>query len=125
MKKASRTSAKESDQARPSFEPEPAVSHPAMLVDGNDATFRHMLLLSRMLTDRLFMFLEVVAREIDLTGNQYAILLAIAHSQGKGGVTVRDAARYTLMASTHVTTQAGALIKKGLVSKQRNSEDGR
>jgi DNA-binding MarR family transcriptional regulator len=29
------------------------------------------------------------------------------------------------MASTHVTTQAGALIRKGLVSKRPNSQDGR
>ncbi len=96
-----------------------------MLVDGNDEQFRHTLFLSRLLVDRLIMFLEVVAREIGLSGNQYVILLAIAHSQGKGGATVRDIARYALMASTHVTTQAGALIRKGLVLKQPNSEDGR
>ncbi|MCY1267691.1 hypothetical protein D9M68_141660 [compost metagenome] len=125
MKKPARSNIKAADQARPSFEPATSVSHAAMLVDGNDEKFRHVLFLARMFADRLAMNLEVVAREIDLTGNQYVILLAIAHSQGKGGVTVRDIAHYALMASTHVTTQAGALIKKGLVEKHPNSADGR
>ncbi|SAL81105.1 MarR family transcriptional regulator [Caballeronia choica] len=96
-----------------------------MLVDGNDEKFRHVLFLTRLFADRLSMNLEVVASKIGLSQNQYVILLAIAHSQGKGGVTIRDAARYALMASTHVTTQAGALIRKGLVLKQPNKEDGR
>ena len=96
-----------------------------MLVDGNDEQFRHVLFLSRLFADRLIMFLEVVGRHIGLSGNQYVILLAIAHAQGRGGTTVRDVAHYTLMATTHVTTQAGALIRKGLVLKLPNSEDGR
>ncbi len=107
------------------FQPATSVSHKAMLVDDNDERFRHVLFLSRFFADRLVMFLEVVARQIGLTGNQYVMLLAIAHAQGKGGATVRDIARYALMASTHVTTQAGSLIRKGLVLKLPNSEDGR
>lgn len=125
MKKSSRISAKASEQVGSRFQPATSVSHEAMLVDGNDELFRHVLFLSRLFADRLIMFLEAVARQIGLSGNQYVILLAIAHSQRKGGVTVRDVAGYALMASTHVTTQAGALIRKGLVLKRPNSEDGR
>lgn len=107
------------------FRPALSVSHEAMLVDGNDETFRHVLFLTRLAADRLATFREAIGRTIGLSGNQYVILLSIAHAQGQGGVTVRDVARYTLMASTHVTTQAGALIKKGLIRKKPNGEDRR
>lgn len=107
------------------FRPALSVSHEAMLVDGEDERFRHVLFLSRLFADRLALFLDVVAREIGLTGNQYVILLGIAHAQRGGGATVRDIARYALMASTHVTTQAGALIRKGLVVKKPHGQDRR
>lgn len=96
-----------------------------MLVDGNDEQFRRVLFLTRLFADRLATFREAVAHTIGLTGNQYVILLATAHAQGAGGVTVRDVARYALMASTHVTTQAGALVRKGLLRKEPNGRDGR
>ncbi len=123
-KKATEAGNAQTPQARP-FKPELSVSHEAMLVDGDDETFRHVLFLSRYFAGQLFLFLEVVGRQIGLSGNQYVILLAIAHAQGKGGVTIRDVARYALMAAPHVTTQAGALIRKGLVHKRPNLEDGR
>ncbi|HSW17519.1 MAG TPA: MarR family winged helix-turn-helix transcriptional regulator [Ramlibacter sp.] len=107
------------------FRPAISVSHEPMLVDGNDEEFRHVLFLSRLFADRLLMSRDVIGRQIGLSGNQYAILLAIAHAQGNGGTTLKEVARYALMASSHVTTQAGALIRKGLVSKQPNNEDGR
>lgn len=107
------------------FAPELSVSHEAMLIDGKDEVFRNVLFLTRLFADRLLMFREAIAKSAGLSGNQYVILLSIAHSQGEGGVAVRDVAHYTLMASTHVTTQAGALIRKGLVSKRPNHQDGR
>lgn len=116
--------------ARPSapesfFHPALSVTHEAMLINGDDEQFRRVLFLSRLFAGRLIMFLEEVGRQIELSGNQYVILLAIAHAQGKGGTTVRDVARYALMASSHVTTQAGSLIRRGLVKKLPNKKDGR
>lgn len=124
MPRAKTQSTPRTGQAR-RFRPATSVSHEAMLVDGNDEQFRHVLFLSRLFTDRLAIFREAIGRMIGLSGNQYVILLATTHVQGNGGVTVRDVARYTLMASTHVTTQAGALVRKGLLRKQANSADGR
>src|SRR2546423_14609903 len=106
------------------LEPATSVSHAAMLVDENDEKFRHVLFLSRLFADRLAVFREAIGRMIGLSGNQYVILLATAHAQGNGGGTVRDGARYALMASTHVTTPAGALIRTGLLRQQPNKEDG-
>ena len=124
MQRTPRTSTTRTGQMR-RFQPATSVSHEAMLVDDNDEKFRHLLFLSRLFADRLALFREAIGRMVGLSGNQYVILLATAHAQGNGGVTIRDVARYALMASTHVTTQAGALIRKGLLRKQPNSEDGR
>jgi DNA-binding MarR family transcriptional regulator len=107
------------------FRPATSVTHDAMLVGGNDEKFRRVLFLSRLFADRLAIFRETIGQTIGLSGNQYVILLATSHAQRDGGATVRDIARYALMASTHVTTQAGALMRKGLLRKQPNSQDGR
>lgn len=107
---------------RPEFKPRFSVSHEAMLVGGNDETFRHVLYLMVLASARLTLFREAVGRLIGLTGAQYLVLLATAHAQGRKGVTISDLARYVLMASTHVTTQVGALVKKGLLRKR---PDGR
>lgn len=107
------------------FVPSLSVSHEAMLVDGNDELFRRVLFLSRKFADRLTLFRDAVGASVQLSGNQYVILLAIAHAQGSGGTTVRDVAKYALMASTHVTTQVGFLVEKGLVKKGAHERDGR
>jgi DNA-binding MarR family transcriptional regulator len=107
------------------FVPRFAVSHEQMLVDGSDETFRHVLYLMVLASSRLATFREAVGRLVGLTGAQYLVLLATAHAQGREGVTIRDLAQYVLMASTHVTTQVGALIRKGLLRKRPNGKDGR
>jgi DNA-binding MarR family transcriptional regulator len=70
-------------------------------------------------------FREAVGRMIGLTGNQYLVFLATAHTEGEAGVTIRELAQYALMASTHVTTQVGSLIRKGLLKKRPNGDDRR
>jgi DNA-binding MarR family transcriptional regulator len=125
MRKTADTVSSASDARMEHFRPALSISHESMLIEGSDEFFRHVLFLSRMFADRLTIFRDVVAKQIGLSGNQYVILLAIAHSQGNGGVTVRDVSHYALMASTHVTTQVGALIRKGLVRKSPNQKDGR
>jgi DNA-binding MarR family transcriptional regulator len=111
--------------AKPRFRPTRSISHDEMLVDGSDEKIRRVLFLMRLASERLALFRETIARTVGLTGNQYTILLAIAHAPGDVGVTVREVARYTLMASTHVTTQVGALSRKRLVQKQPHGHDRR
>jgi DNA-binding MarR family transcriptional regulator len=125
MKKTTPKSDLSLDRGSSSFRPALSVSHEPLLIDGDDEAFRHVLFLTRLFADRLATFRDMVAKQIGLSGNQYAIFLAIAHSQKDGGVTVREVAHYALMASTHVTTQVGALMRKGLVQKKPNKEDGR
>ena len=110
---------------RNGFRPGLSVSHKAMLVEGSDETFRHVLYLMVLASARLASFREAIGRMIGLTGSQYLVLLATAHAQGRDGVTIRDLSQYALMASTHVTTEVGALIRKGLLRKRPNGRDGR
>jgi len=107
------------------FRAQLSVSHQAMLEDGDDEAFRHILYQMVLASARLALFREAVGRLIGLTGNQYLVLLATAHTQGSAGVTIRELSQYALMASTHVTTQVGALLRKGLLRKRRNGKDGR
>jgi len=107
------------------FKPHFSVSHEAMLVDGSDEVFRHVLYLMVLASARLATFREAIGRMIGLTGSQYLVLLATAHCQGREGVTIRNLTQYVLMASTHVTTEVGALIRKGLLKKRPNGDDGR
>lgn len=123
MKHSSRSPSRRDAKRR--FQPTLSISHDEMLVDGSDEKFRRALFLMRLAAERLATFRDAIARAIGLTGNQYIIFLAVAHAPGDRGVTVKDVARYTLMASTHVTTQVGALIRKRLVRKQPNGHDRR
>lgn len=116
---------KKKPEPRSEFKPRFAVSHEAMLVGRSDETFRHVLYLMVLASARLATFREAVGRMIGLTGAQYLVLIATAHAQGRDGVTIRDLAQYVLMASTHVTTQVGGLIGKGLLKKRPNGQDGR
>src|SRR3954467_11109478 len=88
-----------------SFRPALSVSHAAMLIDGEDETFRHALFLTRLAADRLATFREAIGRMIGLSGNQYVILLSIAHAQVGGGVTVRDVSRFSTLSLTHALPQ--------------------
>jgi DNA-binding MarR family transcriptional regulator len=116
---------KKKPQPSRAFKPRFAVSHQPMRVDGSDEVFRHVLYLMVLASARLATFREAVGRMIGLTGSQYLVLLATAHRQGGEGVTIRELAQYVLMASTHVTTQVGALIRKGLLKKRPHGHDGR
>ena len=53
------------------------------------------------------------------------MLIGTAYRQGTEGVSIRTLADHTLMAATHVTTEVGRLIGKGLLTKSANTRDRR
>ncbi len=79
-----------------------------------------VLCLGRLLTCR-----EAFGRSLDLTGSQFAVLIGTAYQQKTNGVTIRTLADHVMLAPTHVTTEVGRLIRKGLLVKRPNEEDGR
>ena len=101
------------------------VTLPAMLAGGNDLKFRETIYLMALAFDRLHSCREAFGRALALTASQFIVLIGTANRQGREGVTIRALADHTQLAATHVTTEVGRLIDKGLLVKETNSRDRR
>jgi DNA-binding MarR family transcriptional regulator len=109
----------------PVYVPPLSVSHRALLLQGKDEVFRDLIYSMVLSFGRLLSCREAFGREIGLTGSQYTVLIGVAHRQGSQGVSIRALAEHVLLASTHVTTEVGRLIRKGLLQKRPNRDDRR
>lgn len=109
----------------PVYVPPLSVSHRALLLQGKDEAFRDLIYSMVLSFGRLLSCREAFGREIGLTGSQYTVLIGVAHRQGSQGVSIRALAEHVLLASTHVTTEVGRLIRKGLLQKRPNRDDRR
>jgi DNA-binding MarR family transcriptional regulator len=101
------------------------VTLPDMLAGGNDLAFRETIYLMVLAFGRLHSCREAFGRALSLTASQFIVLIGTAHRQGHEGVTIRALADHTQLAATHVTTEVGRLIGKGLLTKQANTRDRR
>jgi DNA-binding MarR family transcriptional regulator len=110
---------------RAGFVPPLTVSHRALLDNGADLAFRETLYLMFLSFGRLQVCREAFGRALGLTGSQYAVLIGTAYRQGTGGVSIRALAEHIQLAPTHVTTEVGRLIRKGLLVKKVNARDRR
>jgi DNA-binding MarR family transcriptional regulator len=107
------------------FVPPPTVTLPPMLVAGGDVAFREALYLMALAFGRLQSFRQAFGRELSLTASQFIVLIGTAYRQGRDGVTIRALADHTQLAATHVTTEVGRLIEKGILTKSANARDRR
>jgi DNA-binding MarR family transcriptional regulator len=114
-----------STRAGAGFAPPLTVSHPALLASGNDVAFRETLYLMVLGFGRLISCREAFGRALALTGSQFAVLIGAAYRQGRDGVSIRALADHIQLAPTHVTTEVGRLIRKGLLAKVVNPRDRR
>jgi DNA-binding MarR family transcriptional regulator len=112
-------------RARAGFVPPLTVSHPALLASGSDVAFRETLYLMVLTFGRLISCREAFGRALALTESQFAVLIGIAYAQGRDGVSIRALADHVQLAPTHVTTEVGRLIRKGLLVKTANQRDRR
>jgi DNA-binding MarR family transcriptional regulator len=101
------------------------VSHSELLSAGHDEAFRETLYMMVLSLGRLLTCREAFGRALGLTGSQFAVLIGTAYQQKTSGVTIRALADHVMLAPTHVTTEVGRLIRKGLLVKRPNEEDGR
>ncbi len=102
-----------------------SVSRPEILLDGSDAAFRKVIYGLFTCGARLHQCRDAFGAAIGLTGAQYTVLIAGAHLQEERGVGIRALADYLQVATPHVTTEVGKLVKAGLLVKRPNPEDGR
>ena len=107
------------------FTPPVTVSHAALLTSGGDVAFRETLYLMVLAFGRLIACREAFGRALALTGSQFAVLIGTAYAQGRDGVSIRALADHVQLAPTHVTTEVGRLIRKGLLVKTTNLHDRR
>ncbi|MCZ7564948.1 MAG: MarR family transcriptional regulator [Burkholderiales bacterium] len=101
------------------------VSREELLVDRGDAQFR--LLVQRLLT---FLSIHVAIRDgyaslLDVTGQQYTILLCIRNLCARGSVNIRTVADHLRLSSSYVTVETKTLEQGGLVFKERGTDDRR
>jgi DNA-binding MarR family transcriptional regulator len=107
------------------FVPPASVSLPAMLVAGSDLQFRETIYRMVFAFSRMASFREAFGRHLSLTGSQFIVLIGVAYRQEKEGVSIRALADHTRLAATHVTTEVGRLMNKGLLTKSANARDRR
>jgi DNA-binding MarR family transcriptional regulator len=107
------------------FVPPPTITQPEMLQSGRDLVFRQTLYLMVLAFGRLQSFREGFGKFLSLTGSQFIVLIGTAYRQGSDGVSIRTLADHTQLAATHVTTEVGRLIGKGLLTKQASTRDRR
>lgn len=107
------------------FAPPVTVSHPELLVDGSDDRFRGLIYLFVEVLGRLSMCREAFGRSIGLTGSQFAVLVGVAYREETQGVTIKRLSQYIHLAPTHVTTEVGRLMRKGLLVKSAADDDRR
>jgi DNA-binding MarR family transcriptional regulator len=119
---ASRRSARDSGA---SFAMPHTVSHSALLSNGGDEPFRQTLYFMVLAFSRLQTCREAFGRAMSLTGSQFAVLIGTAYRQQVVGVSIRALADHVQLAPTHVTTEVGRLIRKGLLTKRINTQDRR
>jgi len=112
-------------RAGAAFVPPLTVSHRALLTAGSDVAFREALYLMVLGFGRLMSCREAFGRALALTGSQFAVLIGTAYAQDRDGVSIRSLADHIQLAPTHVTTEVGRLIRKGLLTKKTNPRDRR
>jgi DNA-binding MarR family transcriptional regulator len=122
------TASKNSPKARRAvkpFHPPLTISHEPLLGADGDAHFREILYLMVKVFGRLLDCRDAFGRAANLTGSQFAVLMGTAYTQGQAGVTIAALAAHVQLAATHVTTEVGRLVTRGLLEKQSHPHDGR
>jgi len=107
------------------FVPPATITLTPMLKGGGDVAFRETLYLMALTFSRLTTCRDAFGRMLGLTASQFIVLIGTAYRQGNEGVSIRALADHTQLAATHVTTEVGRLIAKGLLTKQPSTRDRR
>ena len=102
------------------------VSRPELLNGGSDHSFRQFVHDMLAFAARIQEVRSRLGRAIDLAGQKYTVLIAIAHLQDQdGGVGINEIAAHLHLSSAFVTIETNGLLKSGLVVKRTNPLDRR
>ena len=113
-------------QAQKSTGQHPLTVTLAALIDKNgDETFRDLLHGLLALTARLEAIRENVGSVLGISGVQYTMLMSIFHLEEKGAVFISSIAEHLHLSGAFVTIETGKLTRKGVITKSKDSTDGR
>ena len=98
---------------------------PVLVAGGSDHSFRRFLYDFFTVSARLETMKRYLGKRLGLTGPQYTIMMAVAELQGETGVSVGRVGDSLHVTGTFVTIESGKLMKKGLMEKRSDAQDGR
>jgi DNA-binding MarR family transcriptional regulator len=101
------------------------VSRPELLLEGSDLAFRHMVHDIMAFAARMQENRARVASYVGLSGQQYTILITIAHHQDQEGFGIIQVAEHLRLSGAFVTIEVNKLVEAGLVRKRANPMDRR
>lgn len=107
------------------YNPPISVTREEVLIDGSEDRFRDLIYALFVAGGRFQEIREAFGREIEVTGPQYFVLMAVARFHAQGGIGIGGLAEHLHVAAPHVTTEVGKLVERGLLAKRPNPEDGR
>ena len=101
------------------------VSREALIESGSDRRFRAMVSDLFTIATRMELVREHLARRMGISGPQYSLMVAVAHLQGRNGISVGALAQELHVSSAFVATETGKLARRGLLIKRINPLDRR
>lgn len=101
------------------------VSRSPLLDGGSDRRFRALVSDLFTLQSRMEQVRDHLGRRLGLTGPQYSLVVAVAHLQGKTGISVSMLAQALHVSSAFVASETGKLARRGLLLKRSNPVDRR
>ena len=101
------------------------VSRAALLDGGSDGRFRTLVADLFTISTRMELVREHLGRRMGISAPQYSLVVAVAHLQGRNGLSVGALAQALHVTSAFVASETGKLARRGLLLKRPNPLDGR
>jgi DNA-binding MarR family transcriptional regulator len=100
-------------------------SRAALLKGGSDQRFRVLVADLFTIATRMEIVREHFGGRMGISGPQYSIVVAVAHLQGRSGISVGTLAQALHVSSAFIATEGGKLVRRHLLLKRVNPLDRR
>jgi MarR family transcriptional regulator, organic hydroperoxide resistance regulator len=103
----------------------PTISRRALLKGGSDRRFRALVHDLLTVSSRMELVRGHLGARMGMSGPQYSVLVAVAHLQGDGGVSVTALAKALHVSNAFIASETGKLAQRGFIHKRANPHDRR
>src|SRR5580698_7503336 len=103
----------------------PTTSRRALLKGGSDHDFRVLVADLLTISSRMETVRAHLGTRMGVSGPQYSVLIAIAHLQGDGGVSVSALTKALHVSNAFIASETGKLAQRGFLHKRTNPHDRR